>query len=360
MDELQRQRASEDKTRAERDRLAAEAHDLQEKLITNAARVQQLESDYATATAELDRLVRAKTTLQSSLDRDRTRVAHLLAVLQRLNAGGPPALVMHPDDSLAAARGAMQLGETLPPVYREAAALAKDVQRLAATSAAMKKKAAEAQKQAVDLKAARADLDRLLTVRNQETSDADTRLSELHGITEEIGQEANDLKGLIERVASLRAGGGGTQGMTLVTASRVATAGLRRGSLRKPVVGTAIPGDPAGPGTTPGTDGPSGLWFEPPGNSEAVAPGDSVVVFAGPYQKFGQVLILEIAGGYHLTLAGLARIDVHIGDTLLAGEPVGVLPAGQTGRLYMELRKGGQTIDPGPWMGPELRKAKGS
>jgi septal ring factor EnvC (AmiA/AmiB activator) len=83
-------------------------------------------------------------------------------------------------------------------------------------------------------------------------------------------------------------------------------------------------------------------------------------VFAGTYQKFGQVLILEIMGGYHLTLAGLARIDVHIGDSVLAGEPVGTLPAGKTGRLYLELRRNGQTIDPGPWMGPELRKAKGS
>jgi septal ring factor EnvC (AmiA/AmiB activator) len=359
LDELERERANEDKTRAERDRLAAEAHDLEQKLVANAARVQQLQSDYAASTAERDRLSGVKTALEARFDKDRARVVHLLAVLQRLNADEPPALAIHPGDSLAAARGAMQLGATLPPIYAQAAALAKEVKRLSDATAAMKKKAAEAAAQASALSAARAQLDTLLAERNREASDAGARLSELHGITEEIGQEADDLKGLIARVASLRAVGA-TEGMTLVTAGRPTSAGLRRGSLRKPVMGAAIPGDPAGPGTTPGTDGPSGLWFETQGNTEAVAPADSEVVFAGPYQKFGQVLILEIAGGYHLTLAGLARIDVHIGDSLLAGEPVGVLPAGQTGRLYMELRRGGQTIDPGPWMGPELRKAKGS
>ena len=119
-------------------------------------------------------------------------------------------------------------------------------------------------------------------------------------------------------------------------------------------------GDPAGPGKTPGTGAAQGLWFETQGGTEAVAPMDSEVVFAGPYQKFGQVLILEIMGGYHLTLAGLGRIDVHIGDLVLAGEPVGVLPDGAVARLYMELRRNSQIVDPVPWMSAELRKAKGT
>jgi septal ring factor EnvC (AmiA/AmiB activator) len=87
---------------------------------------------------------------------------------------------------------------------------------------------------------------------------------------------------------------------------------------------------------------------------------DSEVVFAGAYQKFGQVLILEIPGGYHLTLAGLGRIYVHIGDRVLAGEPVGILPVGKSSRLYMELRRNGQTVDLAPWMSAALRKAKGT
>jgi septal ring factor EnvC (AmiA/AmiB activator) len=94
------------------------------------------------------------------------------------------------------------------------------------------------------------------------------------------------------------------------------------------------------------------------GGAQAVAPGDSEVIFAGLYQKFGHVLLLEISGGYHLLLAGLDRIDAKSGDLVLAGEPVGVLPAGTNARLYLELRRNGVRIDPAPWMSAALRKAR--
>ena len=151
--------------------------------------------------------------------------------------------------------------------------------------------------------------------------------------------------------------------MVVVTPQSTRATTLRRGSLVPPVVGTSRPGDPAGPGRTPGISGPLGLWFEAAGGAQVVAPTDSEIIFAGPYQKFGQVLLLEIAGGYHLLLAGLDRIDAKIGDAVLAGEPIGVIPGGNvagggTVRLYLELRRDGERIDPAPWMSAALRKAR--
>ncbi len=354
------QRGNEDKTRAERDSLAEEARNLQTRLIANASRVQELEAASESTAGELDRLNATMRTLQADLFRDRDRVAHLLAVLQRLQADEPPALALRPEDSLAAARGTMQMGAMLPPVYQEAADLSKRLKTLAETKTVLAKKGDEAKIEAVRLKAARASLDQLLQEKSTQQADADAKLSEIHEITEEIGREASDLKALIDRVASLRAAGPTQERMRLVTPQSGGTGTLVRASLLRPVVGTATPGDPAGPGRTPGQTGPLGLWFETAGKAEAVAPADSEVVFAGTYQKFGQVLILEITGGYHLTLAGLGRIDVRIGDSVLAGEPVGILPEGRAVRLYMELRRNGQAVDPAPWLSAELRKAKGT
>jgi septal ring factor EnvC (AmiA/AmiB activator) len=358
--DFEEQRDNEDKTRAERDAIAAESRSLQDRLIANASKVQELEAAVESSADELQRLNETVRNIQSDLLRDRDRVAHLLAVLQRLQADEPPALALKPGDSLAAARGTMQMGAMLPPVYREAAALAKKLKTLGETRIALVKKGDEARIEAANLSDARAALDQLLQEKNAEQADADAKLSELHAVTEEVGREASDLKALIDRVASLRAAGPASEGMKIVTAQNGAAGALSRGSLLRPVVGSATPGDPAGPGRTPGQNGPLGLWFETAGRAEAVAPADSEVVFAGTYQKFGQVLILEIAGGYHLTLAGLGRIDVHIGDSVLAGEPVGVLPEGRAARLYMELRRNGQAVDPAPWLSAELRKAKGT
>jgi septal ring factor EnvC (AmiA/AmiB activator) len=357
---LSEQRNNEEKTRAARDRLAAESKALQDRLIANAAKVQELEAAYEGTQADLSRLNLNIKNIEADLNRDRDRVAHLLAVLQRLQTDQPPALALRPDDSLAAVRGTLQMGAMLPPVYQEATYLAKQLKTLSDNKSAVVAKAAQARTQAEALRTARTSLDHLLEQKSADQLRTEAKLSELHDVTEEIGRETTDLKALIDRIASLRGSGNTAEGMTVVTPKATKSAPLALGSLRLPVIGRVTPGDPAGPGRTPGINGPLGLWFETSGKAEAVAPADSEVVFAGSYQKFGQVLILEIAGGYHLTLAGLGRIDVHIGDLVLAGEPVGVLPEGRAARLYLELRRNGQAVDPAPWMSAELRKAKGT
>jgi len=358
--DLDANRLNESQTKAERDRLASEAQTLQTRLIANAAKVQDLEAAYETTQQDLMRLGDKERVLLADLDRDRDRVAHLLAVLQRLYSDRPPALALRPDDSLAAARGTMQLGVMLPPVYEQVAELDRSLKTLAATQAALRTKADDAQREATQLTSSRAELDKLLQLRNSETVAADARLSEVRTVTETVARQTQNLKVLIDRIATLRAGAGSSRGMTVVSAQNSNAGTLQRGSLRVPVVGSAEPGDPAGPGLTPGVNRPQGLWFSARGLAQAVAPGDSEVVFAGSYQNLGLVLILEMLGGYHLTLAGLGRIDVHIGDLVLAGEPVGVLPSGNTARLYMELRRNGQSVDPAPWMSAELRKANGT
>jgi septal ring factor EnvC (AmiA/AmiB activator) len=359
--ELEANRAQENETRAERDRLAGEAQNLQARLVANANKVQELEAAHAATQQELAVLRGRERVLLAEFDRDRQRIANLLAVLQRLYSDRPPALVLRPDDSLAAARGTMQLGATLPPIYEQIAALDRNLKQLSATQEALQSRANQAQREAAQLTTVRAELDRLLQLRNSETAVADIRLKEIEAVTASVARESEGLKTLIDRIAALRAGASGAnRGMTVVNAQNSGGATLERGSLRVPVIGTAVPGDPAGPGRTPGVNIPQGLWFSASGSAQAVAPGDSEVVFAGSYQNLGLVLILEMLGGYHLTLAGLGRIDVQIGDLVLAGEPVGVLPSGSAARLYMELRRNGQTVDLAPWMSAELRKANGT
>ncbi len=358
---LEENRAAEAKTEAERNRLQHEADTLRARLIANAARVQALEQERAQAEADLVPLKAQAMELEASFVRDREKVGHLLAVLQRLDSDEPPALALRPTDSLAAARGAMLLGAMLPPVYARAADLARRLRSLRTTLAALEKKSAEARATTIALGKARTELAALLDQRSAEASAAESRLTELHSVTTEVARETGDLKSLMDRIADLRAQSGGATGMTIVTAESAAPTPMRRGMLRHPVVGPMAPGGPDAPGpvTAKGAE-ISGVWFTAAGGAQAVAPADSEVVFAGPYQKFGQVLILEIAGGYDLLLAGLGHIDVRIGDSVLAGEPVGILPRGVEAHLYMELRRGGQTVNPAPWLAAESRKAKGT
>jgi septal ring factor EnvC (AmiA/AmiB activator) len=93
-----------------------------------------------------------------------------------------------------------------------------------------------------------------------------------------------------------------------------------------------------------------GLSVSAPPAALVIAPFDGEVEFAGNFASYGLILIIRHRGGYHSVLAGLSRVDVTIGQWLLAGEPVGVMPGADDENasvtFYLELRRDGRPVDP--------------
>jgi septal ring factor EnvC (AmiA/AmiB activator) len=95
--------------------------------------------------------------------------------------------------------------------------------------------------------------------------------------------------------------------------------------------------------------------------AQVSSPADGWVVYAGPFRSYGQLLIINAGDGYHVLLAGLERIDVQLGQFVLAGEPVAAMAPQRLASvgavdvgvaepvLYVEFRKDGASIDPAPW-----------
>jgi len=96
-------------------------------------------------------------------------------------------------------------------------------------------------------------------------------------------------------------------------------------------------------------------------NAQVNSPTDGWVVYAGPFRSYGQLLIINAGGGYHILLAGMERIDVQLGQFVLAGAPVAAMATPQLASaggqgigaalpvLYIEFRKDGESINPAPW-----------
>jgi septal ring factor EnvC (AmiA/AmiB activator) len=337
--------------------LAAQAASLHQQLIATAARVQSLEIEKAQIDADIVRLAQKEHGLAQAFAHDRLRVSHLLAVLERLQTDMPPAIALEPADALRSARGAMVLGAALPRVYGAAAALSKEINHLRAARAALLKRRADGIRTAAQLTGARAHLDQLLATKEAQASGAGAAYLSLKAKLDAVAAQASDLKSLLDRVAALRAGGSMTGMVTVTAQNRPIASQLRPGTLEEPVVGVLVPNQQ---GDVAGARAP-GLSFVAAPGAAVVAPADSQVLFAGRYHKSGQVLILQTAGGYDLVLAGMDRIDVRPGDRLLAGEPVGRMPkTGYGAKLYFELRQNGRGVNPGPWLGLDLRKAKRS
>jgi len=105
-----------------------------------------------------------------------------------------------------------------------------------------------------------------------------------------------------------------------------------------------------------------GLHIATRKQAQITAPIDGNVEFAGEFRSYGKLVIINSGDGYHMLLAGLDNISVSVGQKLLAGEPVGNMGE-HTARgtligdrvddprpiLYVEVRKGSESIDSARW-----------
>jgi len=339
------------------EQLARQAAALQKKLVATAAHVEALEQEKVQLDAEIARLAAENATLSASFARDRISVSRLLAILERLQVDTPPALALRPDDALSAARGAMLVGASLPSVYGDAAALARRIDALRQTRLALVRRLALAEANTAHLAQAHIELDQLLAMKQLQAEDAASRYGDLRKALGAIAGQAADLQVLLEKVAAIR-GSAVSQSVVTVTAQKgAAGAQPGRDSLVRPVVGDPVPGGMEGVG---GSAAPGLTYAAAPG-AQVISPADATVLFAGPYHKSGQVLILQLADGYDAVLAGLGRLEVRPEDHVLAGEPVGTMSnVGQGARLYFELRQNGRGVNPAPYIGVASRKAKKS
>ncbi len=343
--------------KAKSEALASEAAALRQKLIATAARIQGLERDQSVLADQIAQLQAQDEALASGFAADRVSVTRLLAILERLQHDMPPALAVRPDDALAAARGAMLVGASLPPVYARAAALARRIEKLKSTRAALIARRNDAILNAAALAKAHSDLEALVAQKDREAAGAADFTATLATRLDQVARQAADFAALVTRVNALRKAEPGPAEASIVTVTAPSGSGLKnysvlaKASLREPVAGTPLPAGPE-------SDKNPGLTYATLPGAQVIAPSDGKILFAGPYHKEGQVLILEITTGYDIVLAGLGQVTVRPGDELLAGEPVGIMPPGSETRLYFELRQNGKGLDPEPWLMLALRKAK--
>jgi septal ring factor EnvC (AmiA/AmiB activator) len=251
----------------------------------------------------------------------------------------------------------MLVGASLPPVYAQAAKLSRRIEALKHTRLALEQQRASDAQTTARLNVARTELDELLGQKEKEAQTAAQAYGTLKTQMEKVAREAANFQALLTRVRALRQEAGQAQTVVTVTAQNTGLPGvLSRNSLLEPVVGAL-------------ENGSSGLSYATKPGAQVIAPADGKVLYAGPYHKNGQVLILEITTGYDAVLAGLGRVTVKPNDQLLAGEPVGMMPADPVdNRLYFEVRHGGHGMSPAPWLkasarpqgGPRSGKANGT
>lgn len=92
-----------------------------------------------------------------------------------------------------------------------------------------------------------------------------------------------------------------------------------------------------------------------------VAPYNGRIAYAGHFRGYGLLLIIAHGEGYHTILSGMSHIYGNVGQTVLAGEPIGQMGDEAEPRpiLYVELRRRGEPINPIPWLAASYQKVSG-
>ena len=349
-----------------------------QQLIDTASRVLVVEERVAQTQARLEPLDEREQALRTSLEQRRSVIAEILAALERIGRRPPTGLMMRADDALQSVRSAMMLGAVLPEMRQQAEVLAADLAELVHLRQQI---AAERDRLARDLFVLADERQRLsvfIEERQKRLTEAEQALSEERQRAAQLARQAENLTQLIAKLeqgldtavrtarAAARASeeakapGGRPDLAELKDPGRLAPAisfASAKGTLPLPVNGARIKEFGAADGLG-GTEKGVSIAARPGG--QITAPCDGWVVYAGPFRNYGQLLILNAGGGYHVLLAGMERISVDLGQFVLTGEPVAVMGDGARSAvdkaggasqpvLYVEFRKDGVPVDPGPW-----------
>jgi septal ring factor EnvC (AmiA/AmiB activator) len=350
---------------------------LNQQLIDVAAQVRDVEAKIDDAEARLRPLDAHEQQIRNSLDSRRAEITEVLAALQRAGRRTPPALLVRPEDALKSLRTAMLLGSVVPELHARAAKLASDLGELIALRQTI---SAEHDRLASDRDKLTSDQTRLSALvderqRQQSAAEKDMAAEDARAIA--LSKQVDDLQSLIAKMeqdsqaAAKAAAAASQQGAPANVDGKPNLAALKDPSRMSPAIAFAsakgmlpLPVNGSKIRDFGGSDGAGGvekgISLATRAGAQVTAPCDGWVVYAGPFRSYGQLLILNAGGGYHVLIAGMERISVNIGQFVLTGEPVATM--GKTSQvasiiaasasqpvLYIEFRKDGTPIDPGPW-----------
>ncbi|ODT08746.1 MAG: hypothetical protein ABS58_01025 [Mesorhizobium sp. SCN 65-20] len=348
-------------------------------LIQSAKTERKLAQDIEDIAGKLEGLKEQESGIRNSLAMRRGVLAEVLGALQRMGLNPPPAILVKPEDALSSVRSAILLGAVVPELRSETEILMADLKELTRVVTSIEAERDRLKTAMTEQAGEKERLDLLLAAKERLRGESEVALAEETKKAAELAARAENLKDLIASLDEQAAKKADEEEASRKAAEEAAKQGaepvvpvvpeanqlvastpfsLLQGQVSLPVAGRVKRrfGAEDGNGGTM-----QGDMVATQSGAIVTAPADGSVLYAGPFRSYGQLLILNAGDGYHVVLAGMSRISVAPGQSVLAGEPIGAMGearvaststsgnANATPELYVEFRKDGKPVDPAPW-----------
>lgn len=341
-------KAAEQKHRELREKAKAarqEILDVRRKMVRAAGSIQEQEESLDRLEEKLAEFEAQQALMKNRLEIRKEQRLRVLAALQNLAWKPTEALLIQPLPPQDTLRSALLLREAVPRLEYSTEGLRKDLMKVASLTTAIRAQYAQIKTMTRRLEQKRKNMDALIGKKSRLQTAFASESARAKSKAENLAKQAGDLKDLLARLdAESR-----RQKQMRPMQSSVPTGAFMaaKGRIPYPVKGNIIKkfGDMTDAGSAS-----KGIIIRTRANAQVISPYDGTVLFAGPFRGYGQLVIIEHGDGYHTLLAGLGRLDTSVGQSLLAGEPVGIMVAQTQPTLYIELRKNGQPINPAGFM----------
>ncbi len=329
-------------------KLESELGDTQKTLVDVAKKITKNEEELIKLEKRILRNKIEQKSIETRLKKDRNSIGDLVLALERLERTPPEAVIARPGAPLETAQSAMLLQSILPDIYKRAESLKKDLKRLDTIIAELQEDQTEAKRASAELAEKQKTAASLVKERKNLYAKTRSDIKEQEVALREISARSDNLKDLVGKLETYEndrtqqvAGEAGR------AAPARATPMPKAGSAQLPISGTILVGykdtDAIGAES-------QGLTIQGRSGSLVVSPMGGVVRYAGYFKNYGEIIIVEHQKDYHSLIAGLARIDTVVGQSVAAGEPVGILAKtasdGGMPTLYYELRLSGEPVNP--------------
>jgi septal ring factor EnvC (AmiA/AmiB activator) len=383
--ELEDAQAAQTELEQEAARLREEIGALRVRMVHSAQSLQDQEEVMTRLEGQLAELAKVRAGKIAALRDRHGQLAETIAALQRIALNPPEAFLVRSDDPADLVRGAILLRAAVPAIESRASALREELDALARVGTDIQLRRQALTVAASTLQAERNQLESLIERKKDLFYQTEAERTQAVERAALLVEEAEDLRDLLAKLTAEKEAAppppepapapaapeetvaesgeeAGEQVATLpalgLSAARLTRpSGLRDFGEAKGQVIQAARGELVsryGENDEFGVANRGIVIHTRPG-AQVVAPFDGQIVFAGPFRRYGQILIIDHGGGYHSLVAGLTRVDGIVGQWVLAGEPVGLMGSPESGEpeLYVELRRNGQPINPLPWLSAE-------
>ena len=364
--EVLQQSIEHKKLQAQATQINMELTSVSKELINAARKIQNSEEKLSLMEKQQKVLEKELQESQEGFSKEDTNLVKTLTALQNLAIKPTESLLVQPLSPVDIIRSAIVLRETVPHLENNANTIRQKLLQIAQKKERLDKKIAEIQKQKMVLQVEHEKMKQLVSKKSKLRNSVEIKSEQAKKNMDKLVSQAQDLRDLLGRIEKQRIEKqkeeqrrreaqrkheekksadlikSETNAITNIASGFIKA----KGSLPLPVRGTIVAryGDQRVKGVSS-----KGLTIATRERAQVISPFDGVVVFAGPFRGYGDMIIVEHGDDYLSLLAGLGSIDVELGQMLLAGEPVGQMPSQGETELYIEIRKNNQPINPAAW-----------